>query len=486
MQNKNNWFSDAIYLDHVTELTKSNQRGEGLNKDWDLGSIAPIAQGAIDGVRAVGDAVTSGAGQHLLPAAVVAGGMGAAKLAGAAKRGASKLAGAAKRGIDKLIDHGTEELRPDEKGATPPGYAPPSKTERGKANRSPNTRPSSEKPITRRPVPKPLAASMSGATKNLQKSPEADKILARREAAAAGLGEGKSPLTRRLEGMARNVGPDQRRNVREVRALDDQDHADLERRASLPIKKSFFSFAVYPEEVGRQDNYSLRKSGPPREPEYVETPKRQPLAKPNFFESTILPHEAGRDDHYLRKGIVPLDRFGFRKAKDPFAVEANWEGGPPEDPDQGALDAHRMANPENTPFVPKPRHVRDAEAARDSAIAAGTYGPDGDTSRSKPAYVPPRRSAPADDGGDSQAKAAEHFDALLDHAKVQNNPDSSPPERNASAAKIGDAVFKIKKLLPQMTKQHIASLITALKAGDMGAIEDIRNDLGMGHPDDAR
>lgn len=423
MQNKNNWFSDAIYLDHVTELTKSNQRGEGLNKDWDLGSIAPIAQGAIDGVRAVGDAVTSGAGQHLLPAAVVAGGMGAAKLAGAAKRGASKLAGAAKRGIDKLIDHGTEELRPDEKGATPPGYAPPSKTERGKANRSPNTRPSSEKPITRRPVPKPsgdpLAASMSG-------------------------------------------------------------------NEASPIKKSFFSFAVYPEEVGRQDNYSLRKSGPPREPEYVETPKRQPLAKPNFFESTILPHEAGRDDHYLRKGIVPLDRFGFRKAKDPFAVEANWEGGPPEDPDQGALDAHRMANPENTPFVPKPRHVRDAEAARDSAIAAGTYGPDGDTSRSKPAYVPPRRSAPADDGGDSQAKAAEHFDALLDHAKVQNNPDSSPPERNASAAKIGDAVFKIKKLLPQMTKQHIASLITALKAGDMGAIEDIRNDLGMGHPDDAR
>ena len=37
----------------------------------------------------------------------------------------------------------------------------------------------------------------------------AGNILARREAAAEGLGEGKSPLTRRLEGMARNVGPSQ-------------------------------------------------------------------------------------------------------------------------------------------------------------------------------------------------------------------------------------------------------------------------------------
>lgn len=402
MQNKNNWFSDAIYLDHVTELTKSNQRGEGLNKDWDPG---PIAQGVMNGVGALGDAFTGDAGKHLLPAAVVGGGIVA-----------GNLAGAAKRGITKLIDHGTKELGEDEKGATPPGYAPVN-----------------------------------------------EKF--------------------RVEGRKKVVGGASPKKIVPV----DTKAASMSGNEASPIKKSFFSSAVYPEEVGRQDNYSLRKSGPPREPEYVETPKRQPLAKPNFFESTILPHEAGRADHYLRKGIVPLDRFGFRKAKDQFAAPANWEGGPPEDPEADALDAHRMANPENTrevPFVPKPRDVRESDTARDSAIQDGTYGPNGDTSRSKPAFVPQRRSAPADGGGDRSAEAAKHFDSLLDHAMVQNNPDSSPRERNASAAKIGDAVLKMKKLLPQMTKQHIASLITALKAGDMGALEDIRNDLGMGHPDD--
>jgi hypothetical protein len=148
-----------------------------------------------------------------------------------------------------------------------------------------------------------------------------------------------------------------------------------------------------------------------------------------------------------------------------------------------------MANPENTrevPFAPKPRDVRESDAARDSAIQDGTYGPNGDTSRSKPAYVPPGRSAPADGGGDRSAEAAKHFDSLLDHAQVQNNPDSSPRERNAAAEKIGTAVFKMKKLLPHMTKQHIASLITALKDGDMGAIGKIATDLGMGHPDDAK
>ena len=366
MQNKNNWFSDAIYLDHVTELIKSNQRGEGLNKDWDPG---PIAQGAMDGVRAVGNAFASDAGKHLLPAAVVAGGMGLAKLAGAAKRGAKKL-----------IDHGTEELRPDEKGVTPPGYAPPSKTERGKANRPPNTRPSSEKPITRRPVPKPLAASMSG-------------------------------------------------------------------KEASPLKKSFFSFAVYPEEVGRQEEYSLRKSERTQEPEYVETPGRQPLAKPNFFESTILPHEAGRADHYLRKGIVPLDRFGFRKAGEEWDHEDS-----------------------------------EADAARDRAIAAGTYGPDGDMSRSKPAWVPPKRSAPAQDDRDPDTAAADHFLEMLEHAKIQNNS-TDRAKRAAAAGGVGDAMFKLKKLLPHMTKQHIGALITAMKSGDMDAIEDIRNELGIAYPD---
>ena len=43
----------------------------------------------------------------------------------------------------------------------------------------------------------------------------------------------------------------------------------------------------------------------------------------------------------------------------------------------------------------------------------------------------------------------------------------------------------MKKLLPHMTKQHISSLLTALKAGDMGALEDIKMNLGMtDHRDD--
>ena len=382
MQNKNNWFSDAIYLDHVTDLTKSNQRGEGLNKDWDPGDM--------------------GAAQHLLPAAVVAGGMAG-----------KKIYDGAKRGIEKLIDHDTEELRPDEKGVTPPGYA----------EQDPN---------------------------------------------------------QKIE-YKRGVGGATRRTATSVQEIAEK--KDFDKKAS--VKKSFFNFAVYPEEVGRQDNYSLGKSGPSREPEYVEAPKRPVLAKPSFFETAVWPHEAGHADHYLRKGIVPLDRFGFRKAKEA------WEDGPPVDPEADALDAQRMATGESgqmsgkTPFVPKPRDVRESDGARDSAIEDGTYGPNGDTSRSKPAFVPKGRPAPADDGGDPKAKAAEHFASLLDHAEVQNNPSSSPRERNASAERIGDAVFKMKKLLPHMTKQHISSLLTALKAGDMGALEDIKMNLGMtDHRDD--
>lgn len=221
MQNKKMWFSDAIFVDHVLELRKSNQRGEGLNKDWDPGSMGNVAEGMKQGVSTVADAVTSGAGQHLLPAAVVAGGMGAAKFAGAAKRG-----------IRKLIDRGTEELRPDEKGVPPPGYAPVNE----------KLKVEERKKVVGGASPKKIVPADTKA------------------ASFAGMGG---------------------------------------------VRKSFFTSAVYPEEVGRQDNYSLRKSEMTQEPEYVETFVPQPLAKPKFFESTILPHEAGHADHYLRKGIVP-------------------------------------------------------------------------------------------------------------------------------------------------------------------------------------
>lgn len=406
MQNKNNWFSDAIYLDHVTDLTKSNQRGEGLNKDWDPG---PLVQGAIDGAGAVKDAVTSGAGQHLLPAAAALAATGAYQAGKKVFQGAKNVAGKVRDAMQ------TKELSPEEDGPVPAGYAPINRDLAVRRKKVVGGA-SPKEIVSAKPKPTPMAASF------------------------AGMGG---------------------------------------------VRKSFFTSAVYPEEVGRQDNYSLRKSGPSREPEYVEAPKRPVLAKPSFFETAVWPHEAGHADHYLRKGIVPLDRFGFRKAKEA------WEDGPPVDPEADALDAQRMAAGESgqmsgkAPFVPKPLHVRESDAARDSAIEAGTYGPDGDTSRSKPAFVPPGRSAHADGGGDRHAAAAQHFDALLDHAKVQNNPESSPRERNAAAAKIGDAVFKMKRLLPHMTKQHIASLITALKAGDMGALEDIKMNLGMtDHRDD--
>lgn len=384
MQNKNNWFSDAIYLDHVTDMIKSNQRGEGLNKDWNPGDM--------------------GAAQHLLPAAVVAGGMAGKKIFD----GAKKVAG-------DLINRGTKELDPEEDGPIPAGYAPPNRKFK-------------------------------------------------------------------VEGREKVVGGASPKKIVPV----DTKAASMSGNEASPIKKSFFNFAVYPEEVGRQDNYSLRKSGPPRQPEYVEAPKRPVLAKPTFFETAVWPHEAGHADHYLRKGIVPLDRFGFRKAKE------GWEDGPPVDPEAGALEAHRMAGgppPEkrpsdSAPFVPKPPDVRESEAARDSAIRAGTYGPDGDTSRSKPAFVPKGRPAPADDGGDPKAKAAEHFDSLLDHAKVQNDPSSSPRERNASAAKIGDAIFKMKKLIPHMGKPEISDLVTALRNGDMGALDKIKIKLGIAHSND--
>ena len=255
MQNKKAWFSDAIFVDHVLELRKSNQRGEGLNKDWNPGSMGKmtekaglpeiaegmrqgvstvtaglpeIAEGMRQGAKTVTDALQN---PHLGPPAAALAATGAWKLG-------EKVVGKVRDAMR------TKELGEDEKGVAPPGYAPESKTERGKAKRPPNTRPSSEKPITRRSVPDAKAASFAG-----------------------------------MSG----------------------------------VRKSFFTSAVYPEEVGRQDNYSLRKSEMTQEPEYVETPERQPLAKPKFFESTILPHEAGHADHYLRKGIVP--NMLLRKSK---------------------------------------------------------------------------------------------------------------------------------------------------------------------------
>ena len=103
-------------------------------------------------------------------------------------------------------------------------------------------------------------------------------------------------------------------------------------------------------------------------------------------------------------------------------------------------------------------------------------------SRSKPAWVPPKRSAPAQDDRDPDTAAADHFLEMLEHAKIQNNS-TDRAKRAAAAGGVGDAMFKLKKLLPHMTKQHIGALITAMKSGDMDAIEDIRNELGIAYPD---
>ena len=376
MQNKKMWFSDAIFVDHVLELRKSNQRGEGLNKDWDPGSMGNIAEGMRQGASTVTDALQN---PHLAAPAAALAATGAFQAGKQLYQGAKNVAGKVRDAIKP------KELGEDEKNLTPPGYAP---------------RDRSSKVIKERPD-----------------------------------GSEKDP-------------PWRRRATRKVTVpVDTKPDTMAASFAGMGgVRKSFFTSAVYPEEVGRQDNYSLRKSEMTQEPEYVEAPKRPVLAKPTFFETAVWPHEAGHADHYLRKGIVPLDRFGFRKAKE------GWEAGPPVDPEAEALNAHRMGtgeDPGTAPFVPTP-------------------AADGKDPRAKAA-----------------AKAAEHFDSLLDHATVQNHPDSSPRERHAAAERIGDSVFKMKKLLPHMNKKHIASLITALKNGDMGALDDIRMNLGLtDHRDD--
>jgi hypothetical protein len=242
MQNKKAWFSDAIFVDHVLELRKSNQRGEGLNKDWDPGSmgkmtekagLAEIAEGMGQGVRTVTDALQN---PHLAaPAAALA-------ATGAVKVGRN-LFDRAKNVVGKVRDAmRTEEFSPQEDGPFPAGYAPVNRDFKVERKRVVGgARPKRIVPVSK---PDTKAASFAG-----------------------------------MNG----------------------------------VRKSFFSSAVYPEEVGRQDNYSLRKSEMTQEPEYVETFVPQPLAKPKFFESTILPHEAGHADHYLRKGIVP--NMLLRKSK---------------------------------------------------------------------------------------------------------------------------------------------------------------------------
>ena len=233
MQNKKAWFSDAIFVDHVLELRKSNQRGEGLNKDWDPGSMGNIADGMRQGVETVGNALQN---PHLAAPAAALAATGAFRAGREVVQGAKNVVGKVKNAMQ------TKKLSPEEDGPLPAGYAPVNrdfKVERNKVVGG-----ASPKRIV--PVAKPdtKAASFAG-----------------------------------MSG----------------------------------VRKSFFTSAVYPEEVGRQDNYSLRKSEMTQEPEYVETFVPQPLAKPKFFESTILPHEAGHADHYLRKGIVP--NMLLRKSK---------------------------------------------------------------------------------------------------------------------------------------------------------------------------
>ena len=251
MQNKKAWFSDAIFVDHVLELRKSNQRGEGLNKDWDPGSMGKmtekaglpeIAEGMRQGVETAGRALEN---PHLAAPALALGATGAFEAGKRLYQGAKDVAGKVRDVAGKVRDAiKPKELGEDEKNLTPPGYAP-----RDRSSTVRKVRPDgSEKdpPWRRR------------ATRNV--TVPVDTKPDTMAASFAGMGG---------------------------------------------VRKSFFTSAVYPEEVGRQENYSLLKSEMTQEPEYVETFVPQPLAKPKFFESTILPHEAGHADHYLRKGIVP-------------------------------------------------------------------------------------------------------------------------------------------------------------------------------------
>ncbi|NDG65837.1 MAG: hypothetical protein EBY23_02750 [Actinobacteria bacterium] len=242
MQNKKAWFSDAIFVDHVLELRKSNQRGEGLNKDWDPGSMGKItekaglpeiADGMRQGAETVGNALLN---PHLAAPVAALGATGAFKVGRQLFEGGKKVVEKVRSAIKP------KELSPEEDGPLPAGYAPVNRD--FKVERKRVVGGASPKKIV--PVSKPdiKAASFAG-----------------------------------MSG----------------------------------VRKSFFTSAVYPEEVGRQDNYSLLKSEMTQEPEYVETFVPQPLAKPKFFESTILPHEAGHADHYLRKGIVP--NMLLRKSK---------------------------------------------------------------------------------------------------------------------------------------------------------------------------
>ena len=124
MQNKKAWFSDAIFVDHVLELRKSNQRGEGLNKDWDPGSmgkmtekagVPEIAEGMIQGVETVGNALRN---PHLAAPALALAATGAFQAGKKVFQGAKNVAGKVRDAMK------TKPLSPEEDGPFPPGIAP--------------------------------------------------------------------------------------------------------------------------------------------------------------------------------------------------------------------------------------------------------------------------------------------------------------------------------------------------------------------------
>ena len=85
------------------------------------------------------------------------------------------------------------------------------------------------------------------------------------------------------------------------------------------------------------------------------------------------------------------------------------------------------------------------------------------------------KPAPIDDSDPAEP----HFDDIMYHASIVNNPRATKQERAQANANIGNSIWEMSRVIPEMSKVHKGAIVRAIKDGDMDALREIGASLGI-------
>jgi hypothetical protein len=83
------------------------------------------------------------------------------------------------------------------------------------------------------------------------------------------------------------------------------------------------------------------------------------------------------------------------------------------------------------------------------------------------------------DPSDDSDPAEQHFDDIMHHAGIVNHPDATKQERARANANIGNSIWEMSRVIPEMSKEHKGAIIRAVKDGDMEGLRGIGDTLGI-------